>query len=74
MRQTSGNIYQEATNLNNSPFFYYEQNKKTKNKKCRLGVAKCCGISIVIVGMNVVSFYIGYLESKGGDKDGSDLF
>jgi len=72
MRQQSDNIYHEATNLNPSLFFHYEQNKKKKAKKFRLGVAKCCGVSLVIIGMNALSFYIGYLVSK--DKnDGSDL-
>tara|TARA_B100001093_G_C26442954_1_gene848916 strand:- start:344 stop:568 length:225 start_codon:yes stop_codon:yes gene_type:complete len=73
MRQTSVDIHQGAMNLNNSPFFSYEQNKKTKNKKCRLGIAKCCSVSIVILGMNAFSFYIGYLVSKDGGEDGSYL-
>ena len=69
MRETSSDIYSAASNTPNTPyaepdhFFWYEQNKK----KRRSGVFKCCGIAVVFIGVNVLSFYIGYIVSNNND-------
>jgi len=71
MRETSSDLY--STGAANTPyaepyaepdhFFWYEQNKK----KRRSGVFKCCGIAVVFIGVNVLSFYIGYIVSNNND-------
>ena len=74
MRQTSGSIYEQtvpmtgAGPVHNDFFFKYEQNKK---KKCSRGAAKWCGISLVIIGMNSLSFYMGFLLSRIEDSSES---
>jgi hypothetical protein len=73
MRETSGDLYDKgAPNTDVDPnnyFFYSDTNKK---KRCRVGMFKCCGVTLVILGMNALSFYIGYLVKDR--EDGSDLF
>jgi len=71
MRESTLNLMPaENTNLDpNNYFFYSENNKK---KRCKTGIIKCCGITILLLGVNAFSFYVGYIVSQ--DNDGSDFF
>ena len=61
------NIYEQAapnTDIywQNDHFF----NPKKNNNKY---ILKCCGATILCLGVNAISFYVGYIISHG--KDGS---
>ena len=72
MRESTLNLTPaENTDIvNPNDYFFYSE--KNKTKRCRVGIMKCCGIMIALLGVNALSFYVGYLVSKGND-DGSGL-
>jgi len=63
------NIYDQATihpARASADFFYV---KKDQNKKCRIGVLKCCGIIALTLGLNAFSFYVGYRVASNDSSE-----
>ena len=63
------NIYDQANihpSRASADFFYV---KKEQNKKCRIGVLKCCGIVAITLGLNAFSFYVGYLVAYNDSSE-----
>ena len=79
MRETSSDS--AALNTPNIPnsayaepdhFFWYEQDKKKRScRSWQSGVFKCCSIAVALLGVNALSFYVGYIVSRD-NYDGSE--
>ena len=72
MRESTLNLTpaQNTNIVNPNDYFFYSE--KNKNKRCKTGIMKCGGITILFLGINALSFYGGYLVSQDND-DGSGL-
>lgn len=71
MRQTTGNI--QNGDLQTENIYPFPANEffipKTKHMRYGKGLLKCCATIGIIIGLNAISFYVGYLVASEDSSD-----
>ena len=64
MIRTPDTIYDSRMMLDNDPEDRFIFTERKKKRKCCVGMTKCCGVFLLLIGLNTISFYIGYIVSN----------